>query len=55
MSLPNEPLTRPRHVVDATMFWSATGGGVRRYLLAKQAWLARQPGWRASQACLASR
>jgi alpha-1,6-mannosyltransferase len=36
---------RTRHVVDATMFWSATGGGVRRYLLAKQAWLARQPGW----------
>jgi hypothetical protein len=21
------------HVVDATMFWSATSGGVRRYLL----------------------
>ena len=34
------------HVVDATMFWSATGGGVRRYLLAKHAWMARYTGWR---------
>jgi alpha-1,6-mannosyltransferase len=34
------------HVVDTTMFWSATGGGVRRYLTTKHAWLARQPGWR---------
>ena len=39
-------MTVPIHVVDATMFWSATGGGVRRYLLAKHAWLARQAGWR---------
>ncbi|MEP7302321.1 MAG: glycosyltransferase [Caldimonas sp.] len=39
-------MTEPIHVVDATMFWSATGGGVRRYLLTKHAWLARQPGWR---------
>jgi alpha-1,6-mannosyltransferase len=29
------------HLVDATMFWSASGGGVRRYLQAKHAWLAR--------------
>jgi alpha-1,6-mannosyltransferase len=34
------------HLVDATMFWSATGGGVRRYLQTKHAWLAQQPGWR---------
>jgi hypothetical protein len=34
------------HVVDATMFWSATSGGVRRYLLAKHAWLTRHTGWR---------
>ncbi len=34
------------HVVDTTMFWSATGGGVRRYLLTKHEWLARRPGWR---------
>jgi len=39
-------MTEPIHVVDATMFWSATGGGVRRYLLAKHEWLARRPGWR---------
>ncbi|MEO8079773.1 MAG: glycosyltransferase [Caldimonas sp.] len=34
------------HVVDATMFWSATGGGVGRYLRAKHDWLAGRPGWR---------
>ncbi|HEX6364006.1 MAG TPA: glycosyltransferase, partial [Albitalea sp.] len=34
------------HVVDATMFWSPTGGGVRRYLLAKHAWMTRYTGWR---------
>ncbi len=33
------------HIVDTTMFWSPTGGGVRRYLLTKHAWLGRQPGW----------
>ena len=39
-------MTDPIHIVDATMFWSATGGGVRRYLLTKHAWLARRAGWR---------
>jgi len=34
------------HLVDATMFWSATGGGVRRYLRAKHEWLVRDAGWR---------
>ena len=34
------------HLVDATMFWSPTGGGVRRYLQTKHAWLAAQPRWR---------
>jgi alpha-1,6-mannosyltransferase len=34
------------HVVDATMFWSASGGGVGRYVRAKDAWLQQQPGWR---------
>jgi len=34
------------HVVDATMFWSTTGGGVRRYLEAKHAWMGRHAGWR---------
>ena len=28
------------------MFWSPTGGGVRRYLQTKHAWLAGQPHWR---------
>ena len=39
-------MTEPIHVVDATMFWSATGGGVRRYLLTKHDWLAKRSGWR---------
>ncbi len=34
------------HVVDSTLFFSETSGGVRRYLLAKHEWLARQPGMR---------
>ncbi|HEX4234573.1 MAG TPA: glycosyltransferase [Caldimonas sp.] len=38
----------PLHLVDATMFWSPTGGGVRRYLQTKHAWLAGQPGWQHS-------
>lgn len=33
-------MTAPRpHLVDTTLFFSATSGGVRRYLLAKHAWL----------------
>jgi alpha-1,6-mannosyltransferase len=39
-------MSDPLHVVDTTMFWSATGGGVRRYLLTKHDWLAHRPGWR---------
>jgi alpha-1,6-mannosyltransferase len=39
-------VAEPVHVVDTTMFWSPTGGGVRRYLQTKHAWLAQQPGWR---------
>ncbi|NML13530.1 glycosyltransferase family 4 protein [Azohydromonas caseinilytica] len=34
------------HLVDTTMFWSLTGGGVQRYLKTKHGWLARTPGWR---------
>ncbi len=30
------------HLVDATLFFSPTSGGVRRYLLAKHAWLNRR-------------
>jgi alpha-1,6-mannosyltransferase len=37
----------PPHLVDATMFWNpGGGGGVRRYLLAKRAWLAQHGAWR---------
>lgn len=35
----------PRHLVDTTLFYSPTSGGVRRYLIAKHAWLAAQPDW----------
>ena len=38
--------TSGTHVVDATMLWSRTGGGVRRYLDAKDRWLRRQSAWR---------
>jgi|GEM_PF-27594 len=34
------------HVVDATMFWSATGGGVKRYLQVKHDWLTQSAGWK---------
>lgn len=34
------------HLVDCTMFWSANGGGVRRYLETKGEWLTRRAGWR---------
>ncbi|MEP7057590.1 MAG: glycosyltransferase [Caldimonas sp.] len=40
------PPPRPIHVVDTTMFWSPTGGGVGRYLRTKHAWLGALPGWR---------
>src|SRR5678810_567777 len=36
------------HLLDSTMFWSAAGGGVRRYLLTKRTWLARENGWQHS-------
>lgn len=35
----------PHRLVDTTLFYSPTSGGVRRYLTAKHAWLAAQPGW----------
>lgn len=38
------------HLLDVTMFWSATGGGVRRYIQAKRAWLSACTGWRHSVA-----
>lgn len=35
-----EPMPIRPHLVDTTLFFSPTSGGVRRYLLAKHAWLA---------------
>jgi alpha-1,6-mannosyltransferase len=34
------------HLVDTTLFFSPTSGGVRRYLTAKQAWLSANTSWR---------
>ena len=36
------------HVVDATLFYSPTSGGVRRYLLAKHEWMRTHTSWRHS-------
>jgi alpha-1,6-mannosyltransferase len=36
------------HVVDTTVFFSPTSGGVRRYLTAKHAWYATHTPWRHS-------
>jgi alpha-1,6-mannosyltransferase len=36
------------HLVDTTLFYSPTSGGVRRYLNAKHGWYARQKDWRHS-------
>jgi len=37
--------TRTVHLVDATLFYSPTSGGVKRYLAAKHAWLAAHTAW----------
>ena len=42
------PSRRPdprMHLVDTTLFYSPTSGGVRRYLSAKHAWLAAHGSW----------
>lgn len=36
------------HVVDATLFYSPTSGGVKRYLLAKHEWMQAHTNWRHS-------
>jgi alpha-1,6-mannosyltransferase len=36
---------KPLHLVDATLFYSPTSGGVKRYLTAKHAWLAAHTSW----------
>ena len=33
------------HVVDTTLFYSPTSGGVKRYLSAKHAWIAKHTSW----------
>src|ERR1700726_3825894 len=33
------------HLVDTTLFYSPTSGGVKRYLMAKHAWLAAHSSW----------
>src|SRR5438876_2748924 len=33
------------HLVDTTLFFSPTSGGVKRYLTAKHAWLATHGAW----------
>jgi len=33
------------HLVDTTLFYSPTSGGVKRYLMAKHAWLAEHTSW----------
>lgn len=33
------------HLVDSTLFYSPTSGGVKRYLMAKHAWLAANTHW----------
>jgi len=36
---------KPLHVVDTTLFYSPTSGGVKRYLNAKHAWLTAHTSW----------
>jgi alpha-1,6-mannosyltransferase len=36
------------HLVDTTLFYSPTSGGVKRYLTAKHAWLQANTGWQHS-------
>jgi alpha-1,6-mannosyltransferase len=36
------------HIVDATLFFSPTSGGVKRYLLAKHEWMRAHTNWRHS-------
>jgi alpha-1,6-mannosyltransferase len=38
----HDPLGAGFHLLDTTMMWAPTSGGVKRYLTAKRAWLARR-------------
>jgi alpha-1,6-mannosyltransferase len=44
-SVPRAPLAANMHLVDTTMFWSAEGGGVARYLRSKHRWLQEHSNW----------
>jgi hypothetical protein len=44
----NRKEERDMHVVDATLFYSPTSGGVKRYLLAKHEWMRAHTNWRHS-------
>lgn len=48
LSLPNGYIAMAAHLVDVTMFWTETSGGVRRYIQAKRHWLHRHTDWRHS-------
>ncbi len=39
------PSRRTVHLVDTTLFYSPTSGGVKRYLTAKHAWLSAHTSW----------
>lgn len=42
MPFPGRPSGADLHLADTTMMWAPRSGGVKRYLLAKRAWLARR-------------
>jgi alpha-1,6-mannosyltransferase len=46
--LPGSKQEATMHVVDATLFFSPTSGGVKRYLLAKHEWMHAHTNWRHS-------
>jgi hypothetical protein len=43
--LPKIHSGKSMHLVDTTLFFSPTSGGVKRYLTAKHAWLAAHSSW----------
>lgn len=42
----NRRSSRGLHLLDITMFWSGSGGGVARYIRSKRAWLNKHSNWR---------
>ncbi|MDB6012686.1 MAG: hypothetical protein JWL65_4936 [Gammaproteobacteria bacterium] len=45
MRVPVADAVKPMHLVDTTLFYSPTSGGVKRYLTAKHAWLRANTSW----------